>query len=154
MAFYGGTFTGLPLIWIERFLEFALPFKEQGLISRIRCSTRPDYISSEILSKIKRLGIDTVEVGIQSFDNNILKASGRGYSKDIAKYACSLIKGFDLKLGIQLLPGLPGFNSKTWMEDINQTIKLGPDMVRIYPCVVLKGTVLEKKIFKKKNMSH
>ena len=149
LAFYGGTFTGLSKKWIEKFLNLALPLKQQGIISRIRCSTRPDYVDHEILATIKKLGIDLVEFGIQSFDNFILRVSGRGYNQETALKACYLTKETGLDLGIQLLPGLPGFTSEIWMNDIKQTIKLEPAMVRIYPCIVLKGTVLEKKFLKK-----
>lgn len=145
VAFFGGTFTGLDKKIIKKFLMLVGEYKKKGVISQVRCSTRPDFINEELLLYIKKLGMDIVELGIQSFDEKVLNLSKRGYSSEIAKAASYLVKKLGLVLGIQLLPGLPGFSKEIWDRDIKDTISIGPDFVRIYPCIVLKGTVLEKK---------
>ncbi len=149
LAFFGGTFTGISRQWMENFLELSLPYKEKGIIKKIRCSTRPDFIDREILTLLKHKGMDRVELGVQSFDSKVLNLSKRGYNTYRAIEACELIKDFGLDLGIQLLPGLPGFSREVWLKDIDTTISLTPNFVRIYPCVVLKNTLLEKKYLKR-----
>ncbi len=144
IAFFGGTFTGISIKWLEKFLYTALEFKQCGIIEKVRCSTRPDYIDFNKLELLKELGMDIIELGIQTFDNKSLFLSKRGYDSDIATQACSMVKQAGFELGIQLLPGLPGFSSKIWLQDIKNTIQIGPKFVRIYPCVVLKRTVLER----------
>ena len=79
LAFFGGSFTGLPLSEQEAFLEIAKGYKEAGRIGKIHLSTRPDYISPQILDNLKRYGVDVIELGVQSFDEEVLRLSGRGH---------------------------------------------------------------------------
>lgn len=144
IAFFGGTFTGLPQYWQASFLRLAQHFREKGLITRIRCSTRPDFISPYQLKELKALGLDLVELGIQSFTNQVLEVSRRGYQAMRAKQACQEVKEAGLQLGIQLLPGLPLHSSSQWFQDVRTTVQLRPDFIRIYPCLVLKNTPLEQ----------
>ncbi|MDC0335565.1 radical SAM protein [Pseudodesulfovibrio sp.] len=142
LAFYGGTFTALPTPWPEMFLGLAMRFRERGLITHVRCSTRPDCVDDLSLSMLRAQGLDMVELGIQSFDDGALKASGRGYDGDTAKNACQLVKSNDLGLGIQLLPGLPGDRPGVFQEDVRTTAELEPETARLYPCLVIRGTPL------------
>jgi len=142
IGFYGGTFTRLPLVWQHRFLALAREYKHQGLLSRIRCSTRPDAVEPEQIRDLRKLGLDMVELGIQSLDDKVLQASRRGYSSDEARRACQTIREQGLELGIQMMPGLPGQTPTAWQGEIREVCRLRPDTVRIYPCLVLEGTPL------------
>lgn len=142
IAFYGGTFTALPAPWPRRFLELAAEFRAKGLITRVRCSTRPDAVTSQGLLELSRLGLDMVELGIQSFDDDALAASGRGYTGRTAQWGCAMVKKAGLALGIQLLPGLPGDRPGIFRRDCDLTAKIRPEAARLYPCMVLEGTKL------------
>ncbi len=142
LAFYGGTFTQIPPYWRMKFLELSFYYQQEGLISSVRCSTRPDSCCGSDLEKLAKLGIQTVEIGVQTFCSRVLTACKRGYEPDIIYQAQKAVKNAGLKLGIQLLPGLPGHSPHTWLRDVRQTCTLWPDFVRIYPCLVLKGTQL------------
>lgn len=144
IAFYGGTFTWLPAPWPQRFIALAQQFRDLGLISRIRCSTRPDALNAEQLLELKDLGLDCIELGVQSFSDRVLCLSRRNYTGDQAAKACELVRVMGLALGIQLLPGLPGHEPKAWLKDIQRTIGQHPALVRLYPCLVLKGTPLHR----------
>jgi len=142
IAFYGGTFTALPSPWPEMFLGLAMRYRERGLITHIRCSTRPDCVDDFSLSMFRAQGLDMVELGIQSFDDQALKTSGRGYDGDTARRACEMVKNAGLGLGIQLLPGLPGDRPGVFQEDVRIGASLEPETARLYPCLVIKGTPL------------
>lgn len=144
VAFYGGTFTALSTSWQKRFLSLAGRYKIKGVVSHIRCSTRPDCICARELMQLKELGLDMVELGIQSFSRKVLKASGRGYSARIAEKACATVRHSGLGLGIQLLPGLPGHNMDEFHKDINRVCSLAPETLRIYPCLVIGETELTR----------
>ncbi|WP_031484460.1 elongator complex protein 3 [Maridesulfovibrio frigidus] len=144
VAFFGGTFTALPMEWQVRFVSLAQQFKDEGLITKVRCSTRPDCISYDHLMMLKDSGLDMVELGIQSFSARTLKRSARNYSPETARMACETVKRAGLSLGIQLLPGLPGSTRGNFLRDVSETIELRPDAVRVYPCLTVKGTALEK----------
>lgn len=144
IAFFGGSFTGLETNIMISYLEIALTYKKKGIIDRIRLSTRPDYINNSILDILKKYEVDVIELGIQSLDNKILKSNERGHSKEDSIKASKLIKDYGFKLGHQIMPGLykDSYDSsiKTGLESIN----MNPDMVRIYPTLVIKDTKLER----------
>ncbi len=144
IGFFGGTFTGIKEDIALEFLKTAKAYKEKGLILKVRCSTRPDFIKKDLIKKLKEQGLDLIELGVQSFDNRVLEFAKRGYGKEEIFNACKIIKEEGLELGIQLMPGLPLMDSSIWIKDITYTCSLKPDVVRIYPCVVIKGTDLER----------
>lgn len=144
IAFYGGTFTALPEPWPEKFLAVAARFGERGLITRVRCSTRPDCVDPGLLDRLRGQGMDMVELGVQSFDDQALKQSGRGYTGGTAAAACGMVKDAGLALGIQLLPGLPGDRDGVFAEDVRLTAGIAPETARLYPCLVIRGTGLAR----------
>ncbi len=144
LAFFGGTFTALPYEWQQRFISIAAEFKKRGYLTKVRCSTRPDCIDAKSISQLRESGLDMIELGIQSFSLEILRRSARNYSPETAVKACRTVRDSGLILGIQLLPGLPGDKRGDFQTDIDQTIALSPAAVRIYPCLTVKGTGLEK----------
>ncbi|WP_207264009.1 radical SAM protein [Desulfovibrio sp. Huiquan2017] len=142
LAFYGGTFTALPAPWPETFLALAARFRAAGLITRVRCSTRPDCVAPDLLARLLDQGLDMVELGIQSFDDTALRASGRGYVGAAALAACDMVRAAGLALGVQLLPGLPGDRPGLFQRDVRTAAMLGPETARLYPCMVVRGTPL------------
>ncbi|MGE4299715.1 MAG: elongator complex protein 3 [Desulfovibrionaceae bacterium] len=142
VAFYGGTFTALPAPWPQRFLAVAQRYKEAGLVSRVRCSTRPDAVDAAGLAALKAQGLDMVELGVQSFSDTVLDAAQRGYDAATAVQGCEVVRKAGLGLGIQLLPGLPGMRLRDFRNDIAATCAIRPEAVRLYPCVVMEGTPL------------
>ena len=76
IAFFGGSFTGIDRENMVRLLETAYGYICSGKVSSIRLSTRPDYISQEILDILKKYGVRNIELGIQTFDDSVLSASG------------------------------------------------------------------------------
>ncbi len=141
IAFFGGTFTKLSQEQQQAYFDAVNEHKD--LINGIRISTRPDSIDQDILDFCKDNNVRTIELGIQSFDDSVLLTTKRGYTSETAIESCNLIKINNFNLGIQLMPGLPGFNSKSLKKTIETTIILKPDFVRIYPTIVLKNTKLE-----------
>lgn len=144
IGFFGGTFTALPGNWARRFVNLASSFKACGVVGSIRCSTRPDALVPVQLEGLAQAGLDLVEVGVQSFDTRVLELSGRGYDEPKVVAGCRSVVEAGLGLGIQLLPGLPGHDTRSWHRDILQVLALAPDCVRIYPCLVLQGTPLAR----------
>lgn len=140
IAFYGGSFTILPQDTQKQLFLIASKYLDEN--THIRISTRPDAIDDDILTFCRSNGVRTIELGIQSFDDNVLHASKRGYTSRKAKEAAELIRESSLTLGIQLMPGLPGFNECSLQKTIDDTIQSKPAFVRIYPTVVLKNTIL------------
>jgi len=142
IAFYGGTFTGLPIDRMLSLLKTVAPYIDQGLFTGVRVSTRPDAIDEERLKIIREHGVSTVELGVQSMDDHVLTLSKRGHSSEDTVMAVGLIKKYGLRVGIQLMPGLPGDSREKFHTTVSRVIDLGPDMVRLYPALVIRGTGL------------
>ncbi|MDH3974340.1 MAG: radical SAM protein [Deltaproteobacteria bacterium] len=145
VAFYGGTFTALPLAMQEHMLGQVKPFIDNGEIDAVRVSTRPDAIDEEGLKLLKKYGAATVELGVQSMDDEVLRSSGRGHSSADTESAARLIREYGFTLGCQLMPGLPGDSYERSMKSAFKVADLGAELVRIYPALVIRGTELEKK---------
>jgi histone acetyltransferase (RNA polymerase elongator complex component) len=142
IGFFGGTFTSLPGDYAARFVALGHEFKERGAVAAMRCSTRPDAAGLPLLRELAGLGLDTVELGVQSFDDGVLTASRRGYDGATARAACEAVRQADLHLGVQLLPGLPGHTPGGFRRDIEITVGIKPDCLRLYPCLVIEGAAL------------
>ena len=141
-AFYGGSFTGLEIEEQSAFLEVTYEYKKKGLIDKVHLSTRPDYIDREILDNLKRYSVDTIELGVQSFDDEVLRLSNRGHSSGDVYRAVDLIKEYGFELGIQLMIGLPGDSAETCIMSAKETAKIRPSLARLYPTIVLDDTEL------------
>ena len=144
VAFYGGTFTDLPLSKQEKYLSKMKPFIESGEINALRLSTRPDSIDEKIVNRLINSGVRFVELGVQSFDDQVLQKSLRGYNGKQAIKACKIVEKSGLKLGIHLMVGLLGDTKEKSVESAVKAAKLNPDLVRIHPILILKDTKLAK----------
>lgn len=143
-GFFGGTFTGLPENIQEKYLRAVEPFIRSGRINSIRLSTRPDFIDEQVLNRLKKFHVSTIELGAQSMDDEVLKKSGRGHGSQDTVLAASLIKAAGFRLGLQMMTGLPGDSPAKSLKTAKGFIGLGASDVRIYPTLVIKGTALEK----------
>jgi radical SAM enzyme (TIGR01210 family) len=142
IAFFGGSFTGIPMEEQSAFLKVAKEYKDAGRIHKIHMSTRPDYINEEILDNLAHYGADVIELGVQSFDPEVLAASNRGHSVEDVYNACELIKSYGFELGIQLMIGLPEDNMQKSLDSARQAVSMNPSIARLYPTIVLNDTEL------------
>lgn len=142
LAFYGGTFTALPDADLALCLDCARKLRELGLISGLRCSTRPDALDENRLKFLQSAGFDLIELGIQSFDGVALAKTCRGYNGEQAEEACRRVREAGFALGVQLLPGMPGSTPRVFLSDVRKAIAFSASCLRFYPCLVLEGTAL------------
>ena len=144
IAFYGGSFTAIETDLQEELLEAAYQYIEQGKVESIRISTRPDCINKEILKRLKKYKVKTIELGVQSANDYILKRTNRGHTFADVKKASRMIRWNGFKLGHQMMVGLPESTRIDEMNTAKALIKLKPKMIRIYPVLVVKNTQLER----------
>ena len=145
VAFFGGSFTGIDVEVQNSLLEVAYKYIKEKKIDSIRISTRPDYIDKETLKRLKKYKVQTIELGVQSANDYVLKRSNRGHSFEQVKKASKLIRWYGFNLGHQMMVGLPESTRKDEINTAQALIKLKPKMVRIYPVLVIKNTRLEKE---------
>ncbi|MBE0637840.1 MAG: radical SAM protein [Bacteroidales bacterium] len=145
VGFFGGTFTGLKLVQQEDYLLAVQPYIKAGKIKSIRLSTRPDFIDQPNIDLLKKYNVTTIELGAQSMDDEVLRASGRGHTVTDVSVAAQLIRLNGFRLGLQMMIGLPGDTREKSLFTAKRFIELGAEDVRIYPTLVIKGTHLEKQ---------
>lgn len=146
IAFFGGSFTGIDIEKQKEYLEIANKYIEDKKVDGIRLSTRPDYINKDILKMLKKYNVKTIELGVQSTNDYILKRCDRGHTFEDVKNASKLIRRYRFNLGHQMMVGLPESTKLDEIRTAKDLIKLKPKMVRVYPVLVIKGTKLEKEL--------
>jgi histone acetyltransferase (RNA polymerase elongator complex component) len=142
VAFYGGSFTGLPLGRQQELLGAVQPFIRCGEVDGIRLSTRPDYVRPETPAWLLGFGVETVELGVQSMDQGVLDQSLRGHTVQQAEEALVLLARAGLQTGAQLMLGLPGETTAGALAGARRLAALRPTFARLYPALVIKGSGL------------
>ena len=146
VAFFGGSFTGIDVEEQNKLLSVAYDYIKEKKIDGIRISTRPDYIDKSILKRLKKYKVKTIELGVQSSNDFVLKRCKRGHNFEDVKKASKLIRRYRFTLGHQMMVGLPESSALDDLNTAKDLIKLKPKIVRIYPVLVIKGTELEKEM--------
>ena len=141
IAFFGGSFTGIDRELMVDLLRIAHSYISDGRVKSVRCSTRPDYINQEILDVLKKYGVKTIELGLQSTSEDVLEISKRGHNFEAERKSCELIvqNGFDL---VGQMMGLPLSDSEREIQTAHFIVSVGAVGARIYPTVVFRETEL------------
>lgn len=168
----GGTWTALPR-WYQTYFVRRLfealndglensPKKKAGLslselqkvneTARHRCvgltvETRPDWLDPEEIQRQLKLGVTRFELGVQTLDDEIQRKTKRGHFKKDAENGIKLLKDAGLKVGIHIMPGLPGATAegdKAMLAQIFEDSMIRPDQMKVYPCMVTPHTELAK----------
>lgn len=142
IAYFGGSFTGIDREDMIALLALAGEYIDAGMCESIRISTRPDYINEEIAEILKAYRVKTVELGIQSTDDAVLNASGRGHTAADSRRAAELLKRHGFELIGQMMAGLPLGTEENERQTAMDIIAMGADGARIYPTVVFEDTDL------------
>jgi elongator complex protein 3 len=156
----GGTFPGMPLEYQEHFVKECLDAvaeeKTQSLeeakklaeTSRTRnvgitVETRPDWAKEKQVDHILAMGVTRVELGVQNVYDYVYELVERGHTVEDVGEATRILKDAGLKLVYHLMPGLPGSSFERDLEGFHKIFtdsRFKPDMIKMYPCLVLKGT--------------
>ena len=142
IAFFGGSFTGIDRELMISLLSLAQEYIDCGRVASIRLSTRPDYIDDEILDILASFGVKTIELGLQSMDDEVLEKSKRGHTSLCAEKACKMIKDRGFSLIGQMMIGLPNSTVEKEIHTAKKICEMGADGARIYPTVVFYDTEL------------
>lgn len=142
VAYYGGSFTALPLHVQRQLLLPAYQAWQNGKVNGIRLSTRPDCISEEIIENLLEFHVTVIELGVQSLDEQVLAKAQRGHTVEDVIRAVRLLKGRQIPFGIQIMPGLPGEDQYSLFATANRAVALKPHFARLYPTIVIDKTEL------------
>jgi len=143
---------------LEKSKNFLKKEQKRNEKADIRCislviETRPDYATLKEGNQMLKLGCTKVELGVQTIYNDVLKKIKRGHTVEDSIKATKTLKNLGFKINYHMMPGLPGVNRKKDLFALNALFAYDdfqPDMLKIYPCMVLKGTKLYNLYKKKK----
>ena len=145
VAFYGGSFTGLPRGRQEELLGAVASFLGQDRVQGIRLSTRPDYIDQERVVLLQEYQVSTVELGVQSMNDRVQALAGRGHRAADVEQAVPVLRRAGMEIGMQLMIGLPGDTRASLRRTVERVIDLQPDFVRIYPLLIVRHSELAEQ---------
>jgi histone acetyltransferase (RNA polymerase elongator complex component) len=144
IAFFGGSFSNAKLKIQKKFLDWAYSYISEGRIDSIRLSTRPDGIDGGIIKLYQKYRVESVELGVQSFFDDVLTKNNRGHDAQSSINSIKLLKAAGMETGVHLMLGLYGSDSEKDRRSFDIACSLQPDTLRIHPTIILKDTALEK----------
>lgn len=150
IAFFGGSFSNTPIPLQEKFLKWANRYVQNGDVDSIRISTRPDGITYDQIGLFKQYHCESVELGVQSFTDDVLEKNNRGHNSLIAINAVNALLSAGIETGVHLMTGLYGSCQESDDASFKKGLSLNPHSMRIHPTLVLKDTPLEKLYLKGK----
>ncbi|MCK5413332.1 MAG: tRNA uridine(34) 5-carboxymethylaminomethyl modification radical SAM/GNAT enzyme Elp3 [Candidatus Pacebacteria bacterium] len=109
--------------------------------------TRPDYVDQKEILRMRKLGATRVELGVQTIYDDVFKLNSRGHNKKEVVLATKLLKEAGFKINYHMMPNLPGSNYKqdlSMFHELFSNPDFQPDMLKIYPCVVVKDAEIFK----------
>jgi elongator complex protein 3 len=120
--------------------------------SQIRCvgftvETKPDYCKKSHIDLMLELGITRVEIGVQSLQKDVYRNINRGHTIEDVYESFQIAKDSGYKIVAHMMPGLPGSTPEKDIEDFRKLFedqRLRPDMLKIYPTLLLRDTGLSK----------
>lgn len=142
IAFFGGSFTGIPTDEQNAYLRLAAEYIKKGAVKSIRLSTRPDYINRDTVLRLQSYGTENIELGAQSMCDDVLLAAHRGHSAADVRRAAETITKCGATLSLQMMTGLPLDTREKDIYTAQCFAELGARETRIYPTLVLRGTQL------------
>lgn len=129
----------------ELFRQQHLNEKAKHRIIGLTLETRPDCINKHTIWQMREQGCTRLEIGIQNTDDDILKLTKRGHDNKCSRDATELARSYGFKVDYHLMPQLPGATPASDLAMMNRVFTdpgFKPDMIKIYPCTVVKGSEL------------
>lgn len=162
LIFQGSSFTTLPKLKQEQIVKKSLDAiiekktknlneakllaeKSKRRVVGITFETRPDICGEKEIKEMLNLGGTRLELGVQNPDDEIYRAVNRGHTVEDVITSTQKLKDSSFKVLYHLMPGLPGSNYKKDLKNFKSIFTnpdFKPDMVKFYPCLVIKGTKL------------
>lgn len=137
----------------EKRFRYLEDIQKENESSAVRCigitfEPRPDWAKKEEINEMLNLGVTRVEIGVQNPDDEIYKKVNRGHTVQDVVESTQQLKDSGLKVGYHMMPGLLGYKEEVDLNAFKRIFeddRFKPDMVKIYPCLVLEGTQYHTK---------
>ena len=139
----GGTPSQLPLPLLARLIDGLKATLDLNTVEEFTLEANPDDVTPEWCDAVRALGVNRVSMGVQSFQDAVLRLVGRRHTARQAIDAVASLRhaGID-NISIDLIYGLPGQTLETWAESVRQAVDLRPQHISAYGLTYEPGTRL------------
>lgn len=139
----GGTPSQLPLPLLARLIDGLKATLDLNAVEEFTLEANPDDVTPEWSAAVRALGVNRVSMGVQSFQDAVLRLVGRRHTARQAIDAVASLRhaGID-NISIDLIYGLPGQTLETWAESVRQAVDLRPQHISAYGLTYEPGTRL------------
>lgn len=145
--FGGGTPSTLSSAQVHRLGDGLRRALAWDSIEEVTFECAPRSVRREFLESLREMGVTRVSMGVQSFDNELLKLNGRVHLAEDVSRAYSLIREANFGcVNLDLMCGLMGETEEKWRESVRRVIELGPDSVTIYQTEIPHNTQLYRDL--------
>jgi elongator complex protein 3 len=164
LVIVGGTFPFMPELYQREFAKRCFDALNDDISSnleesiikneyaKIRCvgftvETKPDYCKEKHVDLMLELGITRIEIGVQTLQENIYKLINRGHNLKDVKSSFQISRDCGYKIVAHMMPGLPGSTIESDIDGFRMLFEdqaFKPDMLKIYPTLVLENTGIYK----------
>ena len=127
--------------------------KSKHRVIGLSVETRPDFIDKKEIKRLRKLGVTKVEIGVQSINDKVLKLNKRGHKVEATIKATQILKDAGFKVSYQMMLNLLGSTPKKDLKEFKELFEspnFQPDLLKIYPCALLKSAPLYKLYVNKK----
>jgi elongator complex protein 3 len=162
LVIQGGTFLAAPADYQEYFVKRSLDalnavsastLEEAKLLAEtanvrnvgLTVETKPDWCKKPHVDELLRFGATRVEIGVQVLDDVVYELTNRGHTLQDVVESFQIARDAGLKIVAHMMPGLPGSSPEKDLESFRMLFgdeRFRPDMLKIYPCLVVKNTDL------------
>jgi len=144
--YFGGGTPSLHADEIVRLLDHVRDHLLVQIDAEITVEANPDSLTREVVRKFAGAGVTRISVGVQSFDDGVLRVLGRRHDSRAAWDACRLVTAAGLDLSIDLMCGVPGQSITSWSETLARAVSTGAHHVSVYPLSIEDGTPMQVAI--------
>ena len=141
---------GRPAATLQQAAEWQKKAPDRCVTYKIE--TRPDQIDEQMCRLFMELGITTVEIGVQSLNDHILKYNRRGHDSQLVADTTKLLRKFGFEVCYQMMVGLPGSSYEIDLEILASTLwknEFAPDALKVYPCLLLRKEIADQEPLRK-----
>jgi oxygen-independent coproporphyrinogen-3 oxidase len=139
----GGTPSQLPVALLSRLVEGLRETFDLSGLEEFTIEANPDDVTPEWCAALLPLGVNRVSMGVQSFEDPILRFIGRRHTAQQAVEAVSRLRESGIhNISIDLIYGLPGQTVESWTDSVRQAVALKPQHISAYGLSYEEGTRL------------
>ncbi|MBE6466079.1 radical SAM family heme chaperone HemW [Denitrobacterium detoxificans] len=118
------------------------------LTDQVECTmeANPDSLTERMVNDLWALGVNRLSIGVQSFDDSVLRTLGRVHDAQAARRAVEIAHGRFRNVSVDLMCGIPGQSAESFRQSLHTAIDLGVTHVSVYPLTIEPGTPFDELV--------